>query len=77
MKVSISVTSREEGNMILAGLADPETFALVKIMGVLSALSSRSAKERALRFARDRLWEEDEAQAAEAAGKHNGGEPAR
>jgi hypothetical protein len=75
MRVSISVTNRQEGNMIVAGLADADTFALVKIMGVLSALD-RAAQERVLWFVDSALRERRrQGPADKPADKGNGGEP--
>lgn len=60
MKASIEVSDRKEAELIRAGLADPQTRALVKVIGALSGLTDR-AKRRVLEYTRDRLDEQSEA----------------
>ena len=58
MKAKIDVRDRNEARAIRRGLADPETRALVVVMGVLTALPSDRARRRALWCAKDFLDEQ-------------------
>jgi|CXWL01.1.fsa_nt_gi hypothetical protein len=58
MKAKIDVRDRNEARAIRRGLADPETRALVAVMGVLTALPSDRARRRALWCAKDFLDEQ-------------------
>lgn len=57
MKTTIEVGSKQEAELIKAGLADPLTRALVQVVGALAPLSQK-AKKRALEYVADRLEEE-------------------
>jgi hypothetical protein len=57
MKTKIEVENRKEATLIKRGLLDPQTRALVKVMGALQPLSDR-AKRRAMRFVDDYFDEE-------------------
>ncbi len=59
MKASIDVADRKEAEQIRRALADPQTRALVKVMGELLRLPSDRARERVLRFVDDHLDEEN------------------
>lgn len=59
MKTKIEVENRKEAKLIRAGLADPQTRALVKVVGALAALPSERAKRRVMRFVEDHFAEED------------------
>jgi hypothetical protein len=56
MQAKIEVADRREAALIRAGLSDPETRALVKVIGALLPLS-KSAQRRALRFVADHFAE--------------------
>lgn len=62
MKTQIEVADRKEAELIKRALADKQTRALVKIIGVLLPLSQRS-RERALNYATDLLDERGESDA--------------
>lgn len=57
MKTKIEVEGRKEALLIKRGLLDPQTRALVKVMGALQPLTDR-AKRRAMRFVDDHFDEE-------------------
>ncbi len=59
MKTAIDVENRREGELIKLGIADPETRALVKIMGVLAELPTKERKRRVLKFVVETLTEFD------------------
>jgi len=60
MKASIEVESKKEAELIRAGLNDPSTRALVKVMGALSVLPSDRARTRVLNMVSDYFDEQDE-----------------
>jgi hypothetical protein len=53
MKTHIEVADRKEGELIRRGLNDPQTRALVKVMGALSTLPTRRTQLRVMRFVDD------------------------
>jgi len=57
MKTKIEVKDRKEGDLIRVGLEDPETRALVKVMGALHKLPTDRARVRTLRFVSDMIDE--------------------
>jgi len=57
MKTKIEVKDRKEGELIRQGLEDPETRALVKIMGALQKLPNDWARARTLNFVNDMIDE--------------------
>lgn len=58
MKAAIEVADRKEAELIRAGLSDPATRALVKVMGALKPLESDRARMRALEFVADHFDEQ-------------------
>jgi hypothetical protein len=60
MKASIVVADRKEAALIIAGLSDPVTRAVVKIVGALQPLPTDKARRRVLRWAAEKLEEERE-----------------
>lgn len=58
MKSTIEVSDLKEAKLIRAGLSDPATRALVKVMGALRPLESGRAKRRTLQFVADHLDEQ-------------------
>lgn len=58
MKTLVEVADRKEAALIRRGLEDPETRALVKVIGALAALPSDRARRRTLAFVADSLDEE-------------------
>jgi hypothetical protein len=59
MKMRIDVENKKEGELIKAGLLDPTTRALVKVMGALGELSDDRARRRVLAYVTDRLAEQE------------------
>lgn len=57
MKATIDVKDRAEADRVRTALADPETRALVNVLGALLPLSERERK-RALTFVADKLAED-------------------
>lgn len=74
MRMTITVANREEGNLIAAGLADPEVFALVKAIGALAALEDKG-RGRALRWILDKLADKPVPASVELRGNGGGAEP--
>jgi hypothetical protein len=58
MKITIAVSNRNEGELILRGLEDPAVRAFVIVIGALSSLPSDRARARILRYFSDRLDED-------------------
>ena len=59
MKTTIEVRNRKEGKLIRAGLKDPETRALVKIMGALDPIETKEMKRATLDFATKMMRDRD------------------
>jgi len=59
MKATVEVESRDEAEQIRAGLAEPEARALVKVMGALAPLPTKTRKQRVVKFVADLLAELD------------------
>ena len=59
MKAFIEVKTRREARLIRRGLADPETRALVKVMGALSPIETKEMKRATLDFATKMLRQRD------------------
>lgn len=59
MKATIDVKDRAEAERVRTALADPETRALVNVMGALLPLTERERK-RAMAFVADKIAEEKE-----------------
>ena len=59
MKTTVEVESKAEGEMIKLGLAEPESRALVKVMGALAPLPTRVRKQRVIKFITDMLTDLD------------------
>lgn len=53
MKTKVEVANQKEAKLIKAGLNDPTTRALTKVVGALSTLPSDRAKLRVLRYVED------------------------
>lgn len=60
MRTTFEVVDEEEAQLIRAGLEDPETRALVKVIGVVGRLPSLRARARVLWCVRDYLDEQRE-----------------
>jgi len=59
MFVHIQVKDIEEARQIRLGLSDPAVKAFVCVMGTLSTLSSKRAKQRVLAFVNDHFDEKN------------------
>lgn len=57
MKFTITVTNKDEGELIRAGLEDPTVRAFVKVYGVLQALPTDRARRRVLEYFADHAAE--------------------
>jgi hypothetical protein len=53
MKTRIEVANLKEARLIKAGLLDPQTRALVKVVGALAPLETDRSKVRVLKFVDD------------------------
>ena len=60
MKTRIEVSDRKEAKLISAGIRDPQTRALVKVMGALAMLPTERAERRMMRYVQDHFAEQDE-----------------
>jgi hypothetical protein len=60
MKYTITVTDKNEGEQIRAGLEDPAVRAFVKVYGVMKALPTDRARTRVLAYFADHVAEKKE-----------------
>lgn len=58
MKTKVEVENRKEGELLRAGLTDPATRALVKVIGALSALPSDRSRRRVMQLVVDQVRED-------------------
>ena len=61
MKITIDVADRKEAEQIRRGLADPQTRAVVRLMGILLPLKSKEVQVKVLRTVQCVLAAEDQA----------------
>jgi len=59
MKTHIEVTARREGELLRAGLDDPQVRAFVKVCAILKALPTDRARSRVLRFMSELMSDPD------------------
>ena len=58
MKVTVEVANRQQAEAVRRVFADPQTRALVLVIGTLLGLPTERARERVLRFTADALEEQ-------------------
>jgi hypothetical protein len=58
MKAAVEVKDKAEAGAVKAAMGDPETRAFVVVTGVLNQLPTAAARDRVLRYVKERMAED-------------------